>query len=282
LRLATLAIPAIFACLFTSPLAPAQTPARPHILQRPALTKTHIVFNYAGDLWTVERTGGKATRLTVGVGIETSPIVSPDGQTVAFSGEYDGNTDVFTIPIAGGIPRRITYHPAVDVPVAWTPDGAKIVFRSNRDAASRYTQLYQVAKSGGPATLMPLPMGYTGDISPDGKFIAYEPIALPFGFNYASYVAWGNYHGGQAGTINVTSLADLTTTTIPHEKVSDFAPVWTNGKVYFLSNRKGATGIFTYDPNSKAVTEVLHNPGPDIHSLAAGPGGLVYDQLGEI
>ncbi len=282
MRLARLALPLALMSFATTPLAIAAPPAHPHLLQRPALTKTHIVFNYAGDLWTVERSGGKATRLTVGVGIETSPIVSPDGQTVAFSGEYDGNTDVFTIPIGGGVPKRVTYHPAVDVPVSWTPDGAKIVFRSNRDSASRYTQLYQVAAAGGPAKLMPLPMGYTGDISPDGKFIAYEPIALPFGFNYATYVAWGNYHGGQAGTINVTSMGDLTTTTIPHDKNSDFAPVWMNGKVYFLSNRKGATGIFSYDPSSKAVTEVFHNTGSDLHSLAGGAGGLVYDQLGEI
>jgi tricorn protease len=263
--------------------AVAAPPAHPHLLQRPALTKTHIVFNYAGDLWTVERAGGKATRLTVGVGLETAPIVSPDGQTVAFSGEYDGNTDVFTIPITGGVPKRVTYHPAQDVPVAWTPDGKQIIFRSTRDAHSRYTQLYEVAATGGAAKLMPLPMAYQGQLSPDGKFLAYEPLALPFGFNYASYVAWGNYHGGQAGTVNVTNLADLSTVTIPHDKTSDFSPVWMNGKVYFLSNRKGATSLFQYDPGSKAVTEVLHNPGPnDFHSLQAGPGGLVYDKLGEI
>jgi tricorn protease len=280
LRLAPIALAASLAFAAAAHAAP---PAHPHLLQRPALTKTHIVFNYAGDLWSVERAGGHATRLTVGVGIETAPVVSPDGQTVAFSGEYDGNTDVFTIPIAGGVPKRVTYHPAQDVPVAWTPDGSKIVFRSTRDAHSRYTQLYEVSPNGGAATLLPLPLAYTGEFSPDGKFLAYEPLALPFGFNYASYVAWGNYHGGQAGTINVTNMADLTTITIPHEKTSDFAPVWYSGKVYFLSNRKGATSIFSYDPASKAVSEVFSNTSSnDLHSLAAGPGGLVYDQLGEI
>lgn len=264
-------------------LALAAVPAHPNLLQRPALTKSKIVFNYAGDLWTVERAGGHAVRLTVGVGLETAPVVSPDGNTVAFSGEYDGNTDVFTIPIGGGVPKRVTYHPAVDVPVSWTPDGGKIIFRSNRDAHSRYTQLYEVSPAGGAATLMPLPLAYSGELSPDGKFLAYEPLALPFGFNYASYVAWGNYHGGQAGTVNLTSMADLSTVTIPHDKTSDFAPVWANGKVYFLSNRKGATSIFSYDPGSKAVAEVFHNNSSnDLHSLAAGPGGLVYDQLGEI
>ena len=253
-----------------------------HLLQRPALTKTLIVFNYAGDLWTVDRNGGRANRLTVGVGLETSPVVSPDGQTVAFSGEYDGNTDVFTVPITGGVPKRVTYHPSIDVPVGWTPDGSRIVFRSDRQASSRYGQLFEVSPAGGVATLLPLPMAYQGDISADGKRIAYSPLAPAFGFNYTSYVSWGNYRGGRAGTVNVTSLGDLSTITIPHEKASDFSPVWVGNKVYFLSDRKGAVGVFSFDPATKAVAEVMHNDGPDLHSLAGGSDGLVYDQLGEI
>ncbi len=222
-----------------SPLVVGQ--ARPHLLQLPALTKTEIVFNYAGDLWVVPREGGKATRLTVGVGLETAPTVSPDGGTVAFSGDYDGNTDVFTIPIGGGVPKRVTYHPAPDVPVMWTPDG-RIVFRSNRQSTSGYTQMFAVAPTGGAAKVLPLPMAYAGAMSGDGKMIAYSPLAPAFGFNYTSYVSWGNYHGGRAGTINVTNLADLTTVAIPHEKTSDFSPVWVGGKVYFLSARKGRWG----------------------------------------
>ena len=252
-----------------------------HLLQRPALTKTTIVFNYAGDLWTVPREGGRAQRLTVGVGIETSPVVSNDGQLVAFSADYDGNTDVFTIPITGGVPKRITYHPSADTPVAFTPDN-KIVFRSDRAASSRFAQLFTVPVTGGPATLMPLPLAYQGNLSQDGKFIAYSPLAPAFGFNYTSYVSWGNYHGGRAGTVNVTNLATLETVTIPHGKSSDYSPVFVGNKVYFLSDRNGPTSIFSFDPATKAIVEVMHNSGPDFHSLAAGPGGLVYDQLGEI
>ena len=133
-----------------------------HLLQRPALSQTQIVFNYAGDLWSVDRKGGHATRLTVGVGIETSPVFSPDGSTIAFTGEYDGNTDVFTIPAAGGVPHRVTYHPAVDAAVGWSPDGKQIVFRSDRQANSRYTQLYEVPAAGGFAKALPLPMAYEG------------------------------------------------------------------------------------------------------------------------
>src|ERR1700739_2150601 len=95
------------------------TPAPP-LLQQPSLSRTRIVFTYAGDLWTVPRSGGDATRLTTGVGIESNPVFSPDGATIAFTGSYDGNIDVYTIPAAGGIPKRITFHPDPDYAVAWT------------------------------------------------------------------------------------------------------------------------------------------------------------------
>ena len=90
---------------------------KPHLFQSPALSRELIAFGYAGDLWTVSREGGRAVRLTNGVGLESAPVFSPDGSTIAFTGEYDGNTDVFTIPAAGGVPHRVTYHPVPDVAV---------------------------------------------------------------------------------------------------------------------------------------------------------------------
>ena len=70
----------------------------PLLLQKPTLSKTQIVFAYAGDLWSVPREGGDAVRLTSGTGTETDPAFSPDGKLVAFTGEYDGNVDVFVVP----------------------------------------------------------------------------------------------------------------------------------------------------------------------------------------
>src|ERR1017187_2786266 len=113
-----------------------------HLLQKPAMNKTEIVFSYAGDLWTVNRQGGMATRLTVSAGQETSAAYSPDGNTIAFSGEYDGNTDVFTVPAAGDLDQLMTYHPDADRVVGWTPDGKRILFRSSRESYSRYTQIF--------------------------------------------------------------------------------------------------------------------------------------------
>src|SRR5208337_595234 len=96
---------------FFAQLAIAQSDS-PLLLRFPTVSKTQIVFNYGGDLWIVSRDGGDAHRLTSGVGIEMLPYFSPDGSTIAFTGEYDGNRDVYTVPAAGGVPRRLTFHPA--------------------------------------------------------------------------------------------------------------------------------------------------------------------------
>lgn len=260
----------------------ARAAEKPHIFQTPALSKDLICFAYAGDLWTVPRDGGHATRLTTGVGIETAPIFSPDGSTIAFTGDYDGNTDVFTIPAGGGIPYRVTYHPGPDVAVGWTPDGKNILFRSTRNSYSRYTQLYTIPAKGGIAKVLPLPMAYQGVYAADGHSIAYSPLPPGFNFNFTSYVAWGNYHGGLAGSIRITTLPGLDTVEIPHEAASDFSPAYVGHDVYFLSGRKGHITIFKYDSATKAVTQALANDGPDLRTLSGYGNTLVYDQLGEL
>jgi tricorn protease len=271
-----------FACLVVVTSTAASSAEKPHLFQSPALSRQLIAFGYAGDLWTVPRDGGRATRLTVGVGLESAPVFSPDGNTIAFTGEYDGNTDVFTIPAAGGVPRRVTFHPAPDVAVGWTPDGKRILFRSSRESSSRYTQLFSISAEGGEAIRLPLPMAYQGQMSPDGSHIAYSPLAPAFGYEYSTFVSWGNYRGGRASTIWVTGLPGLDSIEIPHDLASDFFPVYCGQQIFFLSGRAGRIGIYRYDLGTKAVAEALHNDGPDIRSLAGEGTTLVYDQLGEI
>ncbi len=266
----------------TAAAALAQPAPIPTLLQQPALSHDLIAFSYAGDIWTVPRIGGKATRLTTGVGIESAPIFSPDGQTLAFTGDYDGNVDVFTVPVSGGIPHRVTYHPAGDSAVAWTADGRRLIFRSNRASASRYTQLFSVAAEGGVATPLPLPMAFSGKLSPDGGTIVYTPLAPAFSFDFTSYVAWGNYRGGRAGTVWLTTLPGLVSTQIPHEAAADFSPVFLGDKVYFLSGRRGRIGVFVYDPATKVVTEIYHNTSADIRTLSTDGQTLIFDRLGEL
>ena len=107
---------------------------KPILAQKPALSRTHVVFAYAGDLWKVSREGGAAQRLTSGPGVETNPVFSPDGSSIAFTGEYDGNVDVFVMPAEGGEPRRLTWHPSPDIALGWTPQGKEILFTSGRTA----------------------------------------------------------------------------------------------------------------------------------------------------
>src|SRR5205085_839931 len=126
------------------------------------INRTHIVFVYAGDLWIVGREGGDAKRLTSGVGTETDPIFSPDGNTIAFTGEYDGNTDVYTIPAVGGVPKRLTYHPAADRAVGWSNDGKQVLFSSPRNSVTFYNQLFTIGLDGGLPTPVPLPMAQYG------------------------------------------------------------------------------------------------------------------------
>jgi len=253
------------------------------LLQRPTFNGNLIVFSYAGDLWTVDRNGGHASRLTTGTGIETDPVFSPDGTMIAFTGEYDGNTDVFVVLAIGGVPRRLTHHPGADSAVGWTPDGKHVIFRSNRESSSpRYTKLFEVSLNGGLPTALPLPMASSGRFSVDGKYFAYSPVSGASPFNYSTYVAWRNYRGGLASSVWIVDMATLEVVKVPRERSNDFNPLWVDKQVYFLSDRNGPISLFRFDPATKAVTEVVKNDGADIRSASAGPGGIVYDRFGEL
>lgn len=249
---------------------------KPLLLQKPTVNRTHIVFSYAGDLWSVSRDGGDATRLTTGAGTETDPHFSPDGARIAFTGEYDGNVDVYVIPAAGGVPKRLTYHPAVDTVAGWTPDGKQVLFRSTRDSYSRFARLFTMpVEGGGLPTELPLPMAEEGSFSPDATHIAYLPIARAF-------LTWKHYRGGRTTPVWIANLADSSIEKLPRQNSNDFAPMWIGGKVYFLSDRNGPVTLFSYDTAAKKVTELIHNTGFDIKNASAGPGAIVYEQFGEI
>jgi tricorn protease len=249
---------------------------KPLLLQKPTLNKTHIVFVYAGDLWSVPREGGEAIRLTTGPGLETDPVFSPDGAQVAFTAEYDGNADVYTIPATGGVPRRLTWHPGSDSVVGWTPDGSRIVFRSLRNSYSRFARLFTIKPGGSFPEEVPLPMADAAAYSADGARVAYTPLAPAF-------ASWKRYRGGRTSPIWIASLADSAVTDrIPRNNSNDWYPMWAGDKVYFLSDRNGPFTLYSYDPVTKKVTQAVSNTGLDIKSACAGPGAIVYEQFGEI
>ncbi|HKN61546.1 MAG TPA: PDZ domain-containing protein [Candidatus Acidoferrales bacterium] len=256
-------------------IASAQDQA-PLLLRNPSVSRTQIVFSYAGSLWIVSRDGADARRLTTG-GHESTPIFSPDGAQIAFTGDYDGTRGVYVVAAAGGVPRRLTFHPADHSAIGWTPDGKQILFNSERASfASGVVQLFTVPVTGGFATPVPLVRASEGSYSQDGSRIAYVP-------NIQWQQAWKRYRGGQTRPIWIAKLSDSSIeATIPRDNSNDFNPMWVGDTVYFLSDRSGPVTLFAYDTRSHEVKQLVKNDGLDIKSASAGTDAIVYEQFGAL
>ena len=252
--------------------------AGPLLMQKPTLSKTHIAFSYAGDLWLVSRDGGEAHLLTSGSGTKTDPVFSPDGSLIAFTGDYDGNVDVYVMPSSGGVPRRLTHHPGVDEVIGWTPDGKAVLFRSTRNSYSRFNRLFTVSLEGGLPHELPLPTAEYGAFSADGRHIAYVPVDNN---RRLSAIGWKRYRGGKASRVWIANLSDLALDQVPRETSNDGNPMWVGNKVYFLSDRNGPFSLFVYDTRTKKIEPALAGSA-DIKSASAGPGAIVYEQFGSL
>ncbi|HPW55824.1 MAG TPA: PDZ domain-containing protein [Thermoanaerobaculaceae bacterium] len=255
--------------------------AAPTLFRTPAVNRTHVVFAYAGDLWSVPREGGDAVRLTSGVGIESDPVFSPDGSQLAFAGQYDGNTDVYVMPAAGGEPRRLTYHPDADTPVSWTNDGKAVLFASARASHARFPRLFTIGLAGGLPEPLPLPMGERGSYSPDGQSLAYEPLAQ-------WQPAWKRYRGGQTDAIWLARLSDSSVEEIPRPNSNDRYPMWIGDRVFFVSDRDGAATLYAFDTTTRKISRVLDNSGLDVRSASSWRGDgaeravIAYEQFGTL
>ena len=260
--------------------------AQPLLMQQPTLNATQIVFVYGGYLWSVDRKGGDAVRLTSGPGYASDPKFSPDGRWIAFTGRYNGNPNVYVIPAEGGQPRQLTFSAGSDLVDGWTPDGRNILFQSLRDSFSdRYRQIYTIPFDGGFAKTLPLPMGYQASYSPDGSHLAYMPLPREIFFGGGTgfvHAYWAHYKGGLAAPIWIADLADSSIVKVPHERATDFNPMWVGNKIYFLSARTEPISLYAYDLESKSVSRVIENSGMDMMSASAGFGAIVYEQFGSL
>ena len=247
------------------------------LLRSPTVSATQIAFAYANNIWVVERSGGLARRLTTFQGQTTSPRFSPDGRSIAFSGEYAGNTDVYVVPAEGGDPKRLTWHPGADTVQGWTPDGAAILFASGRaswapNAAARF---WTVPASGGVEEPMPLPRGYQGKISPAGSHIAYR-------MNSSWDEERRNYRGGQNRPIWIVDLKTYDLVSPPWTDSKDMDPVWSGDSVYFLSDRDGVSNVWAFETKAKKLTQMTKFTDFDVKTIDAGAGAIVFEQAGRI
>ncbi|WP_422356497.1 S41 family peptidase [Roseivirga pacifica] len=244
------------------------------LLRQPTVSSTDIVFVYANDLWKVPKNGGNAIRLTTNIGGETNPHFSPDGKMIAFTGQYDGNADVYVIPATGGEPTRLTYHPSADNVTGWTPDG-KVLFASARESVpTKESKFFTVSVNGGQPEALKIPRAVDGQLSADGKMIAYQQISFwdP---------EWRNYRGGQAKPIWIVDLKSLALKKTPQpDNERHTSPVWLNGLVYFLSERDFANNIWSFNPKTDELKQITFHADFDVKNLDAGGGSIVYEQGG--
>src|SRR5262245_11626304 len=246
------------------------------LLSQPAVSASHIAFIYADDLWVADLDGKNPRRLTSDVGVESHPAFSPDGKTIAFSAQYDGNTDVYVIPVEGGPPRRLTSHPGPDIVRGWTPDGKAVLFSSPRYVfTNRYAQLFTVPVTGGMPTRLPIPNGFEACYSPDGSHLAYNPLGDVTRQSK-------HYRGGSHGRIWIYRCKDHKGEQIPQPegRCNDFDPHWIGETVYFRSDRSGEYNLFCYDTQTKKVTQLTHHTDFPVVDVGSGGGKLVYEQAG--
>ncbi len=226
--------------------APENGNGEARLLRFPTIHGKQVVFCYAGDLYTVDSAGGVARRLTSHDGFEMFPRFSPDGKHVAFTGQYDGNTEIYVIPAEGGVPRRLTYTATLgrddvsdrmgpnNICMGWTPDGKNIVFRSRMHSFNDFIgQLYTVPLAGGLPEELPLPRGGFCSFSPDGKKLAYNRV-------FREFRTWKRYRGGMADDVWVYDFTTKKTVNVTNSPAQDIFPMWHGDQDLFpLRSRQG-------------------------------------------
>lgn len=264
----------------------AQSEAR--LLRFPAIYEDKIAFSYAGDLYTVSSKGGVARKLTSHIGYEMFPRFSPDGKLIAFTGQYDGNTEVFLIPAEGGIPKRLTYTATLsrddvsdrmgpnNIVLAWTPDGKYVTYRSRKQSFNAFRgQLFNVSREGGLSTELPLINGGFCSYSEDGKKLAFNRV-------FREFRTWKYYQGGMADDIWIYDISSKQIENITNDPHQDIFPMWAGNEIFFLSDRERIMNIYVYNINNKSISKVTNFTEYDIKFPSIGKDYIVFENGGYI
>ena len=259
------------------------------LLRFPAVHGDKVVFTYAGNLYTVSNVGGIARRLTSHEGYEMFAKFSPDGKWIAFTGQYDGNTEVYLIPAQGGEPKRLTYTSTLgrddisdrmgpnNMVTSWTPDSKYIIYRSRKQSWNDFVgQLFKVSIDGGISEQLPLPSGGFNSFSPDGKKLAFNRVMREFR-------TWKYYKGGMADDVWIYDFETKKTENITGNIAQDIFPMWSGNEIYFLSDRDRIMNLFCSNLETRQTRKVTDFKEYDIKfpsicdsKIAFENGGYIY------
>jgi tricorn protease len=270
-----------------NPMTFAQEETR--LLRFPAIHGDRIAFSYAGDLYAVSSKGGIARKLTSDVGYEIFPRFSPDGKSLAFTAQYDGNTEVYLMAAEGGIPKRLTYTATLDrddvadrmgpnnIVMGWKGDD-QIVFRSRKDEWNSFKGgLFLIPSVGGLSEPLPLPRGGFCSYSPDLKKLAYNRV-------FREFRTWKRYRGGQADDIWIYDFDTRQTVNITENPAQDIIPMWSGDEIYFISDRgkNERFNLYVYEIASKRTRRLTDFKDFDIKFPSLGDGAIVFENGGYI
>jgi len=258
------------------------------LLRFPSIHGDQIVFSYGGDLYSVNSNGGMARKLTTHNGYEMFPRFSPDGKHIAFTGQYDGNTEVFIIPAEGGVPQRLTFTATLgrddigdrmgpnNLVIGWTPDGKDIIFRSRKQSFNSFRgQLFLVSREGGLSREIPLADGGFCSFSPDGTKLAFNWV-------FREFRTWKYYRGGMADDIRILDFNTKSVEKITDNEIQDIIPMWIGNKIYFLSDRDRTMNLFEYNLESKETRKVTNFTDYDIKFPSCSNDFIVFEKGGFI
>jgi tricorn protease len=244
------------------------------MMRFPDVSSDRIVFIYGEDVWTAPRSGGMATPLASPMGEESLPRFSPDGKTIAFVGNYDGNEDIYTIPTEGGPAKRITFHPSAELLCDWTPD-SKLIYSSDAYVGlGRQAQLFVRGLDDPLPHQLPIPYGTNGAIDPTNTWLAYTPYSH-------DYRTWKRYRGGLASDIWLFNLKTNESKQMTDFEGTDSLPMWHGSTVYYLTDAgpEHRLNLWAYDTQSTERFQVTHFREDDCKFPSIGPG---IDGKGEI
>jgi len=270
--------------------APASAdPSPTRLLRFPATDGQSIVFSYAGQLYTVPAEGGTARRLTDGPGYAIFPRFSADGAQLAFTAQYDGNTEVYVMPAGGGTPKRLTTSATLDrddladrmgpnnIVFGWRNTAAEVVYRSRARSFNPFIgQLNTVGLDGDLPRQLPVPRGGFVSYSPDDTKIAYNRI-------FREFRTWKQYRGGMADDIWIFDLKFGSLENITDNPAQDLFPMWaSNGRIFFVSERTPRANLFSYDLATKQTKQHTTFTDYDIKFPSLGGKTIVFEQAGQI
>ncbi|MGE4182515.1 MAG: PDZ domain-containing protein, partial [Limisphaerales bacterium] len=260
------------------------------LLRFPAIHGDQVVFGYAGDLYTVPASGGVARRLTSDPdSYEMFPRFSPDGRHIAFTAQYDGNTEVYVMPAEGGEPRRLTYTATLqrddvsdrmgpnNIVLTWR-DNESIIYRSRRNQWNPFKGELTIARlAGGVPETLPLPRGGWCSFSPDGRRLAYNRI-------FREFRTWKRYRGGQADEIWLYDFETKETTRLTENPAQDMFPMWKGDTIYFVSERDDArqANLFALDVKTRETRQITRFTEFAVKFPSLGDNAIVFENGGYI